>query len=47
MVGGVIHVLSREVLIFFPNCFWDISLLFLQPIRQAKWLNNAMLLYSR
>jgi len=34
MVGGdVVCVLSCEVLIFFPNCFWDTPLQCLQQIR--------------
>jgi len=32
MVGDVDCVLSCEVLISFPNCFWDTPLQYLQPI---------------
>ena len=35
MVGDVVCVLSCEVLIFFPNCFWDAPLQCLQPIWRA------------
>jgi len=36
MVADVVCVLSCDILIFFPNCFWDTPLQCLQPFGEAS-----------
>ena len=46
MVGDVVCVLSCEVLIFFPNCFWDTPCFAVFAANLASHQLNAVLLQT-